>query len=198
MRQTIIIIFSILIFDACNTSSDNSTSRHSEFYVKDYKDKFKHKDIVKFPRCGINDLNGSRPIQEIHTPITGELAFKVFQDNIHVSDTINEWTKVLYSIQNNKGHQAILLGGMDDDWVDKLIYYSYDKNGKFISKLTLYECGGDGGYTTVTYGEFKDSLYSRTTVNCELKDDESTEVICDSVTNKFILHFNGKFEDISK
>ena len=198
MRQTFILIFAILILQSCSAPSDKLTSDPSTFFVKDYKDKFKHTDIIEFPRCGIKDLNGSKPIQEIHTPITGDLAYKIFQDGKYVSDTINEWTKVLYSIQSHKGHQAILIGGMDDDWVDKLIYRSYDKTGKFISELILYECGGDGGYSTLTYGEFKDSLYFRTTVNCELKDDESTEVVCDSVTNKFILHSNGKFEDISK
>jgi hypothetical protein len=167
------------------------------FFISEYRDQFKHSKLSVFKRCAVNDLNSQRAIYTIHLPVTRELAYKVFQDHKYVPHVFGEGTKVLYSIQAEKGHQGILIAGLDDDWVDRIYYYSYTPDGKLITKCCLYECGGDGGYSSESFGEFiNDSTYIRTSVYCDPKDEDLTGFKCDSIVKKVIIHSNGRIEEL--
>ncbi len=197
MRSAALLVITIFIVQSCAPLSKDAKPGPALFFIKDHAQQFKHQHITTFPRCGIKDLTGDEPGYTLHKPITGDLAYQVFQDGKYVSDSLNEWTRFLYAVQNTSGHQAIVIGGMDDDWVNRLYYRSYDRDGKFVAELILYECGGDGGYTTETFGKFiNDSVYRRTSVNCELSDEVAGDVQCDSLLNLFIIHTTGKIEEV--
>lgn len=196
-RNTALLSLIFFILQSCSSEPNQSDSENSLFFIRNTKNQFKHQNIKKFPRCGIKDLSGSAPSEEIHKSITGDLAYQIFQDGKYVSDTLTEGTRFLYSIQQTRGHQGILIGGMDDDWVNRLYYRSYDLQGKFVAELVIYECGGDGGYTTESFGKFiNDSVYVRTTVNCELSDAVAGDVLCDSVSKRFLIHAKGTIEEL--
>lgn len=206
MTRHITLIFILLFTLSCSQDKKEGIDNNVEtvvekkdfrFFISEYKDKFKHHNLITFDRCSIKDLNGDKFIADQHIPITKDLALKIFQDNKYISDTLTEGTKVLYSIQTDKGHQGILIAGMGDDWVDRIEYISYDFNGKLISRLFLYECGGDGGYSSESFGKFiNDTTYIRKSIYCEPKDEETGIYKCDSLNNKFIIHYNGQIEEI--
>jgi len=208
MTRNIILLFFFQLLISCSQDNKHIADNHVEtvvmkkeyrFFISEYKDKFKHQNLTSFDRCGIKDLNGDNFIADLHLPIIKELAFKIFQDNKYISDTLHEGTQVLYSIQKSKGHQGILIAGMGDDWVDRIEYISYDFNGKLIARLFLYECGGDGGYTSESFGKFiNDTTYTRSSIYCEPKDEETGIYKCDSLSNTFIIHYNGQIEEIKK
>jgi hypothetical protein len=167
------------------------------FFITEYRDQFKHTNIRQFKRCAIQDLNRQQAIFTIHTPVTRKLAYKVFQDHKYVLPILHEETKVLYSIQAEKGHQGILIAGMDEDWVDRIYYYSYTLDGRLISKCCLYECGGDGGSSSASFGEFaNDSTYIRTSIYRDPINEDLTKLSYDSTVSKIIIHSNGCIEEL--
>lgn len=205
MTRHIILLFLLQLLISCSQDNKHVADNNIEtaiekkeyrFFITDYKDKFKHQKLKSFDRCGIKDLNGDKFIADLHLPIIKDLAYKIFQNNKYISDTLHEGTQVLYSIQTDKGHQGILIAGMGDDWVDRIEYRSYDFNGKLIAKLYLYECGGDGGYSSESFGEFiNDSTYIRKSIYCDPNDEDMNHAVCDSVTKKFTIHSNGNIEE---
>jgi hypothetical protein len=202
MKRILTLTFISLLIQSCrNESSVKETEKPKEysFFIKDYQDKFKHNNLREFEKCAVNDLNKEKPIYKIHYPILDELALQIYQNEFSTEKSVSETTKVLYSIQNTTGHQGILIAGMDDDWVDKIAYYSFDLNGKFIAKLILYECGGDGGYYNETYGKFiNDTVYVRHSIGFDPNDEDMNQAQSDTTMNEYIVHRNGEISKIEK
>jgi hypothetical protein len=187
----------LLTIISCRQTSKRTSDleQKTKFFIKNHLNEFKHSNIQNFPKGYFTDLNTIRPIYENHTPIIKDLYLEIFQDTSRIDTVLSEGTKVLYSIQKSKGHQGILIAGMNDAWVDDIIYRSYDKNGKFISELVLYQNGGDGGYYTQGFGKFiNDTTYFKYTIECEILDMEKNIEKCDSVAQKYYIHNNGKIE----
>ncbi|WP_157278265.1 hypothetical protein [Olivibacter sitiensis] len=179
--------------------SEEPTMANGYFLIAKYEKDFPHRDMTVFDEASIKDLNTEGAVYERYRPIIGELAREVYQDTAFVPNQLREDTKVLYSIQKARGHQAILIAGMDDDWVDKVIYRSYNGEGKFVAQVVLYESGGDGGYSTRSFGRFvNDSTYMRTTIECEMDFDAKEEKeVCDTVKATYLIRDSGKVERIS-
>jgi hypothetical protein len=187
----------LLNFISCRQTDKRKSDveQKTKFFIKDHFKKFKHSNIQNFPKGYFTDLNTKRAIYEIHTPIIKDLYLQIFQDTSRVDTVLSEGTKVLYSIQKLKGYQGILIAGMNDAWVDDIIYRTYDMNGKFISELVLYQNGGDGGYYTQGFGRFvNDTTYFKYTIECEIVDMEKNIEKCDSVALKYYIHNDGKIE----
>jgi len=201
LKRPILLVTLIAFVVACqSTISRRLSSVHStSFYIEEYRSKFPHTNIRVFNHGSLKDFSIDTPVFMTHFPILSDLALKVYQDTSRVRNVEDETTKVLYSIQQEKGHQGILIAGTDDDWVNRIIYYSYELKGKLIGSLTLYEIGGDGGYSTYSSGRFlNDSTYIRESINCGPVNDDLDNIKCDTATFKFLIHQNGRIDTLGR
>lgn len=114
----------------------------------------------------------------------------IFQDSRIEISTEEGYPPIYYSIQQNKGYQAITVIVMNN-WVIEVCLLIYNKKGKLISYAYLYEYGGDESFSVDSWGEYiNDSTYLKTKSENEM-DEDNNKYYCDSTTSLIQINYKG-------